>query len=336
MIKSIPENLTLSVIIPVKNGGAAFRNCLNKLRASTRLPDEIIVVDDASTDDSAQVARDAGAYVLSLNGTAQGPAWARNRGAVQARGEVLVFFDADVAVHADTLALIENHLATQPQVVALFGSYDDTPPAHNFVSLYKNLQHHYVHQHAPQEAMTFWAGCGAIRREVFMALGGFDERYARPSIEDIELGMRLHKAEQRVWVCPDILVTHLKKWTLFSWLRSDIFDRAIPWSRLIRQQGKLPNTLNLDATSRFSAVSAWATVVFFGIGFFFHAAWLLAFLAWLVLIALNARLYKFFATKGGVIFAFVAALLHFFYLLYSSIVFVGVFVLGLKRSAPNE
>ena len=70
--------------------------------------------------------------------------------------------------------------------------------ANNFVSQYKNLFHHFVHQDASGTATSFWAGCGAIRRDIFLRLGGFNTAYKRPSIEDIELGYRLTRAGHRI------------------------------------------------------------------------------------------------------------------------------------------
>src|SRR6266545_4227388 len=114
----------LSVVIPVHNGGEDFRQCLDALMISKRQPDEIIVVDDASTDSSGTLACGVGAQILLLDGNPHGPAVARNRGAMVAQGNVLVFIDADVAVHEDTLSLIEETLVTNPEISALFGSYD--------------------------------------------------------------------------------------------------------------------------------------------------------------------------------------------------------------------
>jgi glycosyltransferase involved in cell wall biosynthesis len=314
----------LSVVIPVLDGGDNFGRCLAALEASTRSPDEVIVVDDGSTDGSGDLARRHGARVVRLDGPPRGPAFARNRGAEAAVGDVLVFLDADVAVHPDTLARVERHLAEQPQLAALFGSYDADPPARGLVTRYKNLLHHYVHQHARREAFTFWAGCGAIRRDVLAALGGFDEGYARPAIEDIELGARLHRAGHRVWLCADVQVTHLKRWTLGSLLRSDVVDRAIPWTRLIVREGRLPADLNLDARGRLGALAAWLIVLFLGLGFWYPWAWAGSLLAAAALGALNARLYRFMARHGGTGFAVGAAGLHTLYLLYSSLVFASI------------
>ena len=107
-----------------------------------------------------------------------------------------------------------------PGLSALFGSYDDAPTAPGVVSQYRNLLHHFVHQQGDfaddvRPVHTFWTGCGMIRREVFLAFGGFDPRlYPRPAIEDIELGYRLTRAGHRIVLARDVLATHMKRWTL--------------------------------------------------------------------------------------------------------------------------
>lgn len=285
------------------------------------MPDELIVVDDASSYGSRALAQQAGVRLVRVEQGPRGLAYARNRGAEAASGDMLVFVDADVAVHSDTLARIERTFAEEPQLDALFGSYDDQPQAEGLVSRYKNLLHHYVHQHGQRRASTFWAGCGAIRRQLFLACGGFDESYERPCIEDIELGVRLRSAGYRIRLCQDVQVTHLKRWTLAGLLRSDIRDRAVPWTRLILREKSFPSDLNLSAAGRVSAVAAWGGL--FGLLFGFWQAWtgVLGLLSLMLLVALNAKLYHFFARHGGVRFAAGAAALHALYLLYSSAVF---------------
>ena len=344
--------MKLSVIVPVHNGRDGLRRCMEALRAGTRVPDELIVVDDASTDGSGEVAQHFGAHVIRLAGGPNGPAVARNRGVAAATGDVVLFFDADVVARLDTVARIERYLTDEPTVDALFGSYDDDPPARGVVARYKNLEHHYVHQHGRREAGTFWAGCGAIRREAFNAIGGFDARYTRPSIEDIELGVRLRRAGYRIWLCPDVQVTHLKHWTFPGLLRSDIGDRAIPWSRLIANQGRgLPDDLNLSWRSRASAFAAWLPALawlltgitrLFGISSVLGLAiWQWAALATALglsaLVWLNSDLYRFFARRGGVVFAAEAAGLHWLYFIYSGATLIIVTAFSLvKPHAAKE
>jgi glycosyltransferase involved in cell wall biosynthesis len=326
--------MKLSVIIPVHNGSSTLRQCLQGLAASTRPPDEVLIVDDASTDSSAEIASAFGTRVLSLPRGPNGPAVARNRGVEVAQGDIVVFLDADVVAHPDTLARIERRFKEHPEVAALFGSYDDAPPHRSVPSLYKNLLHHYVHQHGRREASTFWAGCGAVRREVYRAVGGFDESYARPSIEDIALGLKLRAAGHTVWLCPEIQVTHLKRWTLASVARTDICQRAVPWTQLIRRSRSLPNDLNLGLSSRLSALAAWL-LLFCLLGSLWSVWAQVGLIVTLIaLVALNADLFRFFFRRGGPLFALGAAALHTLYYLYSSLTFVVV--TGLESASPRK
>jgi GT2 family glycosyltransferase len=147
-----------------------------------------------------------------------------------------------VCVHPDTLARFAARFAADPALDAVMGTYDDTPAAPNFLSQYKNLFHHYVHQHCDGSISTFWSGCGAIRRPLFLTCGGFDaQRYRCPAIEDIELGTRLHAAGYRIVLDRRITATHLKRWTLGSLLKTDIVNRGVPWVRL--KQIGIPNAI---------------------------------------------------------------------------------------------
>jgi GT2 family glycosyltransferase len=245
----------LSVIIPARNCKEDLARCLECLGRSTYRDFEVIVVDDASTDDTVAAIPASQAHVLALP-VQSGPAAARNRGAEAARGTYLLFLDADVCVHPETLEVIADGLAAHPEASAVFGSYDTEPQALNILSQYRNLMHHFVHQEAKEEASTFWSGCGVVRRSAFLAVGGFLTDYRRPCTEDIELGVRLNKAGHRIRLDKRVLVTHLKKWTFWGMLKADVRDRALPWSQLILREGNLPNDLNLRLSQRVSALLA--------------------------------------------------------------------------------
>lgn len=327
--------MKLSVVIPVHNGGEDFGRCLAALENSIRPPDEIIIVDDASTEPMPALASRIATLVPSGGRQPVGPARARNRGVMHATGDILVFVDADVMVHQDTLARIEKHFVEQPGIAALFGSYDADPPHRSLISLYKNLQHHFVHHNSSRNPASFWTGLGAIRREVFLQLGGFNEKYVRPSIEDIELGVRLKEADYEVRLCPDVQATHLKRWSLMSLLRTDILDRAVPWTRLILSRSRLPYDLNLDFKSRMSAVYVWLLLVLAGLGFWIHVFWFGSVSLAAILIGTNFSLYRFFYERGGLWFAVGAMALHFLYFFYSSLTFGWIWVeqrLGIIQS----
>lgn len=310
-----PSLPALSVIIPVYNGGPGFERCLRSLQASAWRDYELIVVDDASTDGSAALAVAYHATLYRLAGRG-GPARARNHGAELARAPILVFLDADVCVHADTLQRIVAYFSTYPDCVAVMGSYDDTPADPHFVSQWKNLFHHFVHHHSARRASTFWAGCGAIRRQAFLAAGGFDATFTRPCIEDIELGARLFDAGARLDLEPAIQVKHLKRWTLVSLVRTDVCDRALPWLQLMLRQGEMRADLNVTLRHRASVGLVAGLLGMLLLGALGVATGVAAVSAASVLVVLNLDLYRFFLQRRGPWFAVRAVPLHWFYYFY--------------------
>jgi glycosyltransferase involved in cell wall biosynthesis len=98
---------------------------LRALKTSVRMPDEIWVVDDASTDKTADVARESGACVLSMARNV-GPSACRNHAAVRVKSSILVFLDADKWVHPDTIQRLEEYLLADPDLGAVIGAYDDS------------------------------------------------------------------------------------------------------------------------------------------------------------------------------------------------------------------
>jgi len=253
---------SVSVIIPAYNAGEYLTQCLEALRTSTAPPLEVLVVDDGSSDDTRDRANAfaEGPFALKVltTGGRRGPAFARNLGAKLASGDILFFLDADVCVTPETVARIERTFASDPALDAVIGSYDRMPTYWNFLSQYRNLMHAFVHQTGEPRASTFWSGCGAVLREVFLAHGGFDvELYTRPAIEDIELGYRMVLNGRNILLDRELQVTHLKRWSLWSIVRTDILDRGIPWTELILRQHFMPDDLNLRVSQRVSVAVAF-------------------------------------------------------------------------------
>ena len=251
--------MTVAVVVPVYNGGAKFRASLDSIRRAVPPPDELIVVGDGDTDGSSQYAEAAGITVHRFPAPG-GPGRARNLGASRAKSDILFFVDADVTVPENVIRRVKEIFAQHAEVAAVIGSYDDQPKEPNFLSQYRNLLHHYVHQNGREEASTFWGACGAIRRDVFLTMGGFDETYTKPSIEDIELGYRLKKAGYTIRLCKSLQVKHWKRWTVVSMLQADFFQRALPWTQLIHRDGGLVNDLNIGISGpRERHVDVWTS-----------------------------------------------------------------------------
>lgn len=319
-----PPRPLLTAVLPVRDGGAYLGLSLPALmESSAGIVDEVIVVDDGLDDACADFARDQGARIVPSGGSGLGPALARNVGVEHASAQVVLFVDVDVVVHPDAVALIADAFQ-DPDTVAVFGSYDARPPHKTFASQYMNLRHHYHHQQASESAGTFWSGLGAVRRHAFLAVGGFDAvTYRRPSIEDIDLGLRLRAQGGRIRRVPGILGTHLKRWTLLQVLRTDILSRALPWSRLMARNPRAFDDLNVSRPERGRAVVA-ASFFTCILG---AAAGLLP--PWSPLPALlasglaNRGLARVFLRQNGLIFMIGGIAFHQLYYMYSSAIFAA-------------
>lgn len=299
----------LSVIVPAHEAAGVLTESLPALCASDlpRARWELIVVDDASRDGTRQVAERYADVVVRTDGTARGPAHARNRGSEAARGDILAFVDADVCVHPETLRKLLETLTARPDVGAVFGAYDTAPRAAGLVSQYRNLLHHYVHLSQPGEADTFWAGCGAVRKAAFVEAGGFDEvRFPRPQIEDIELGYRLRSLGHRILLRPDIQATHLKRWTLRGMIVNDVRHRGMPWMRLLLERSATgAGTLNVAGEERVLTGLMGAAILALLLAPFTTTRLAAGFVVGCVLLILarNLALFRWFARERGSAFA---------------------------------
>ena len=332
VVTSNPENVrpmpptmpAISVIIPLYNGGEMFHRCLAALERCQPPPHETIIVADGPGDGSWLPAQQRGYRTIVLD-QRSGPAHARNVGAEAAEGDILLFIDADVLVPDDIVSRISAMMTAQGGLAAIIGSYDDSPTAQDTVSQYRNLLHHFTHQHGMEDASTFWGACGAIRRAVFRSIGGFNPRYAQSSIEDIELGYRLKEAGHAILLAKDLQVTHQKKWRFADMLKTDIFRRAVPWTELLLERGQARMDLNLSLPARLS------TVVVFSVALLPipSAIWPLSSAAAVpglcLLLVLNHGFYRFLARKRGLGFTLKALPLHWLYFLYSGLAFLSVF-----------
>ena len=322
-----PEQPTISVVMPAYNAAhympLVLPPLLNMLHDGEIA--ELLVVDDQSTDDTVKVAEEMGATVL-VNPVNGGPGAARNLAAQHAKGDILWFVDSDVIAWPGGAAHILPAFA-DPEVVAVFGSYDETPSGQSWISKYKNLTHRYYHQRGNEESSTFWAGCGAVRKDAFLAIDGFDvETYQRPSIEDIDLGYRLRANGGRILLLPDLLGKHLKVWTIRNVVHTDIFMRAIPWSRLMISREGLTDDLNVSQGERIRAILAGMFVLSLLVLIVLPGFWPAPLVLFVAMLAANSYLLQFMAQNGGALFALFGFAYHQFYYLYSSAAFAWCMV----------
>src|SRR5438445_4558456 len=133
--RTLPRGRTenVAVIVPVHNGGVAFRRCLESVAGAEPKPSSVVVVADGDADDSWRVAEEFGVRIIRRS-EAGGPAVARNVGARAVRKDDILFFvDADVTIHQDAIGQVADFFKRNPTVAAMIGSYDDKQKPANFV-----------------------------------------------------------------------------------------------------------------------------------------------------------------------------------------------------------
>ncbi len=301
---SVPPELR--VIVPAHQAEATLGLCLDAIFAAGFARQEVLVIDDGSRDATSAVAASKGVRVIR-NDIAQRPAKARNRGAAEAGGDVLVFIDSDVVVHPGLRNALLHHFK-DPSLVGVIGSYDAAPDAPSVVSRYRNLLHHATHQDAAGDTPTFWSGLGAMRRDAFEAAGGYDSSWE--DIEDVELGLRVTAAGGRILLDPTLQGTHLKDWTVRGMMKTDIYGRAVPWTRLMLSGRLARGVMNTSAANRVSALSVVAVPAMLVLSLLWPAAMQLAVIAAAAFLIANGRLLWRLARAGGAGFALQALPYH--------------------------
>ena len=342
MPDSLPRNVNtqsgakprLTVIVPVYNMRFDLIKCLDALERSHMRDFQLIIVDDHSSDGSEELARPRCDHFIRQKRNS-GQAAARNLGAQFAQADLLFFLDADVLVEPDTLDRVLEVFEGEPEISAAFCSYQQDTPAQNFVSQYKNILHHYTHQISNREAATFCGGFGAIRREVFVEMDGFDEDYR--AMEDVELGYRLHQAGHRILLCPWIQLTHTKRYTLSGLVKTDLKQRAIPWTRVMLERRIFRRDLNTRGNNIVSVMVVFLMVV---------APFLTAILSWsllaveagllLLLVLLNKHFLLFLRRLRGTLFSIRAVPMIWLQYCYSGLgLMLGALVFAKDRLAAR-
>jgi|Deesub1362A_J573_1020465.scaffolds.fasta_scaffold00252_18 glycosyltransferase involved in cell wall biosynthesis len=218
----------ISVIIPVYNAARTLRECLKSIFASTYQHFEVLIVDDLSTDESIKIASEFPCRIISVM-RKSGPAAARNLGAYNARGKILFFTDSDIIIKRDT---IQKIIEAMEGKVAVTGMYSRKPYLKKFFSLYHNYYAHRSQKETSSYTFMFHTSCGAILKEVFERIGGFNENMKNPTVEDVEFGYRLMENGYRVYLDKTIQVTHFTNYT-FSKLIKSYFYKSRDWAELL-------------------------------------------------------------------------------------------------------
>lgn len=280
-----------SIIIPVHNGERTVQRCLAAIFASQGISEfEVIVVDDGSTDSSAAIASSFPCKLIRFE-TSHGPSIARNRGVQEAKAARVVFVDSDVLVRSDSLVRLLAALDSTP---AAFATYDPEPLNTNFATLLYHTLSCQSLQDTSETTSVFYSYCAAIRRDLFLELGGFDTSFKRATFEDMELGRRLASRGLRS--------KHLTTVRVFHGARYDLSKLARTYFRKSYDLGQLllsHRSITFDDqgwTSRKNwavLASAWGILIFGPLAWWSNPLWAVAWmLAMCSFLAASSQLYR--------------------------------------------
>ncbi len=208
----------ISVVVPVRNSAATLGACLAALTRQTADPAayEIIVVNDGSTDNTGEIARRMGLRCVDI--APSGPAVARNQGAAQAQGELVLFTDGDCEPAPDWIVQMCAPFA-DPEVAGARGVYLTRQTA--LVARFVQQEYQDKYDRTARRATidfidTYSAG---YRRAVFLENGGFEGAFSAPSVEDQELSFRLAEKGYRLVFAPQAAVYHQHDSSLGEYIR---------------------------------------------------------------------------------------------------------------------
>ena len=207
--------MRLSVVIPAYNAAATLPVTLRSISAPAGHELEVIVVDDASSDATADLARPLCDRLLVLPGNS-GPSVARNEGARLATGEVLVFTDADVELKPDTLERVVARLEQHPECAAVVGNLAVESTSENFIGTYKNLYMHFAFMASGPYVSVPYTSIAAVRSAAFWQAGGFAN--VLPN-EDRVLGIELARNGHKILFDNQIQVIHHRSYWWREFLR---------------------------------------------------------------------------------------------------------------------
>lgn len=245
----------ISVIIPNRNGSATIGPCLEAALKAVSDRDEIIVVDDGSTDGSDGIVRRYPCSLIILDRHA-GASRARNVGALRARNEVLVFTDADCLLQADTLDRVRQALAVAGPGVAVGGTYTLEPADRDFFSRFQSIFINHAETRQARDPDYIASHAMALYRSTFLRSGGFPEDFL-PIIEDVELSHRLRRNGCRLVMQPRVQVRHIFRFSLLRSLRNAV-RKARYWTRYSLGNGDLLADSGTASRGLKFSVLAWA------------------------------------------------------------------------------
>ncbi|MEN6384956.1 MAG: glycosyltransferase, partial [Phycisphaerales bacterium] len=241
------DKVKVSVVIPALNEEKVIRRCLESIKAGTVQPEELFVVDGMSKDRTGEIAAQIGAKVL--HNPERHAAGGRNVGILAAKGDVIVFTDADCIARSDWLEKITATFSEQKDLDGLSGIMlpcDSRSPIELFwsrVMLQEILPYPAESCYIKERTMCgafITANC-AYKRKLLLELKGFDVWFAN-NAEDVDLLWRALRHGARLQYRPDVVVSHSFPDNIKGMMKKN-FRNGVSSSKLQKRYG---NWLNFD------------------------------------------------------------------------------------------
>ncbi|MBI5620911.1 glycosyltransferase family 2 protein [Candidatus Gottesmanbacteria bacterium] len=339
-----------SIIIPYHNSSETIGRLLGSIQKSKKVPSyEVIVVDDGSTESvipaNARLAEDpakrAGIQrkkhwipgqarndkILRLSKN-MGPAVARNRGVNVARGKFVVFLDSDVELFPDSLYNLYKIYKEDPDVVAVTGVWVKEQRSKDFFPNYKALRDwsYWINERDKSGYyFLFSTRIASIKKTVFQRLGGFDETYPAPLVEDIELTYRIARRYAIIFA-PNVRVRH--EFEPFWPVAKKYFLRAYYWTRLYQKRKKF-DPVATTLQEALTTVSGVAVVFFLLMSLMSPIGRMSLMVTLLLHLFLTRKFLAFMVQEKGIIFAIKG---FFMGLILSCFIFAGALAGRLKHA----
>ncbi len=328
-LKKFPK---ISVIIPNYNDAETLPLCLQATLALDYPDFEIIVVDDKSTDNSIEAIKKYQIKLLThMKNRGQGAA--RNTGAKQAEGEILLFIDSDVCIKKDTLKKIVYIFYDKKNIEAVVGMPDKKCIYKNLSSMHFNRRIHFNYSKLPDYINILYGSISAVRKDIFSKMGGFDERIS--GVEDDELGFRLAEAGYKIYHSKEIQVVHYKNIRLLALFKND-FCRTVDRVKLLlgrRLLKKVYRERRFITSPPYQLLSPPFSFLFFFFflgSIFYRLLILLSFFAFFIFLLLNLNYLFFNFKEEGVFFSIKLFILLLFDMLIVSLALAWGGLLFLK------
>jgi len=298
----------LSIVIPTYNAERFMPDLLSSIFKNSIDDMEVIIVDDCSKDNTVRIAKKYPVRVIQLEKNG-GPAKARNIGVREAMGDIIFFLDSDVIVTDGTIKEVKDYFIRNPSVNCVIGVCETEPLNKGFVPKYMAM-FEFVHliDTKDDKVSVFAPRCGAVKKDFFEKIGGYNESYKGADVEDFELARRITKSDSII-LNQKIRVKH--QFANFKQAVRNYFKRAVMWVRLFFKEKKLDNAGPTAPSNGIAAVCSFFSFLSLFFMPFTDIAGYVFILLLIIFLLSNIKWWSFMRKEAGLLFAMRALFLNY-------------------------